>query len=388
MILKKKILLFGPIGDFGGRDIEVNIIGNAICDQYDVAIFSSIYITDNSSAVTGLKNVGFNSFEKEIYKTNLILRGLSLFFYLKNRKNKLAYAYVKNVISSLFFDFEKARKKILLNQIQEADAIIACVQLTSMYLKEAIEIAHELNKPFLVRTTGTINEFEVNSFQFLKKATCFIHHSESNADNLNKQIPLPYIIIDQCAQFEQKLLALPINECNIVYGYLGRLSEEKGILELLSFFNKTNHVKLLIAGDGPLKSEVLLAVNQLENIEYLGQSLPEDLDIFFKKIDILIIPSNEESGPLVGLEAMASAKVILSTKVGAMEERLSPTLNNFWFDNTNEQSFLDNLSQLKNLNKETYNQIAKSNRERYLDEYQFTSIKNKYNGCLTKYLNL
>ncbi|QBZ97891.1 glycosyltransferase family 4 protein [Flavobacterium sangjuense] len=385
--MKKKILLFGPIGDFGGRDIEVNIIAKAISDQYQTAVFSSIYITGNSYAIQGLKKVDFNSFEKEIYKSNWFLRVLSQVFYWKNKKKKLPYAYLKNDISNSFFDFEKVQKRILFNELKKTDAVIACVQPTSSYLKEAIEICHKLNKPFFIRTTGTIRKFEVSSFQFLKNVTCFIHHSKTNANNLNKQLPLPFVIIDQCAQFESKLLALPISNNQNIYGYLGRLSSEKGILELIRFFKNTNTGKLLIAGDGPLKKEVIEAINQTDNIEYLGQSQPEELNFFFQKISTLIIPSLEESGPLVGLEAMAAAKLVLSTRVGAMEERLANSPNNFWFDIENQQSFLDSLAQIQQLSKDEFEKIANNNREVYLADYQFTAIKEKYNNCLNQYLN-
>ena len=385
--MKKKVLLFGPIGDFGGRDIEVNIIVKAIRDQYQTAVFSSIYITDNSYAIKGLEEVEFNSFEIQIYKSNWFLRTLAQLFYWKNKKKKLPYAYLKNDISNFFFDFEKARKIILFNELKKADAVIACVQLTSSYLKEAIEICHKQNKPFFVRTTGTIRQFDINSLHFLNKVTCFIHHSESNADNFKKQLSLPFVIIDQCAPFEQELLAIPLDKNNKVYGYLGRLSIEKGILELIRFFKDLDSGKLFIAGDGPLKGEMLSLINQSKNIEYLDQIEPRDLNIFFKKISTLIIPSKEESGPLVGIEAMAAAKLILSTRVGAMAERLKNSGNDFWFDIDDQSSFFDSLAIINNLNDPEFQKIANTNREVYLAEYQFTVIKRKYTDCLNKYLN-
>ncbi|MFN3754448.1 glycosyltransferase family 4 protein [Flavobacterium sp.] len=385
--MKKKVLLFGPIGDFGGRDVEVNIIAKAISEHYQVSVFSSIYITQNSYALQGLKDVEFTSFERAIYQSNWFLRTLSKVFYLKNKKKKLPYAYLKNGVSKVLFDFEKARKKILFNELQKVDAVIACVQPTSSYLKEAVEFCHQLNKPFFIRTTGTIRPLDTNSFAFLKKVTCFIHHSENNAENLNQQLALPYVIIDQCAQFEAKFLALPLIENQNIYGYLGRLSPEKGILELIRFYQNTNNGKLLIAGDGPLKKEVLLAIKQSKNIDYIGQMQPDELTTFFQKINTLVIPSLEESGPLVGLEAMAAGKLILSTKVGAMEERLANSPNNFWFNIDDQDSFLASLAQIENLSKEDFNRIANDNREVYLADYQFTAIKDKYIHCLKQYLN-
>ena len=165
------------------------------------------------------------------------------------------------------------------------------------------------------------------------------------------------------------------------------MSIEKGILELIRFFKDLDNGKLFIAGDGPLKGEMLSLINQSKNIEYLDQIEPGDLNIFFKKISTLIIPSIEESGPLVGIEAMAAAKLILSTKVGAMAERLKNSGNDFWFDIEDQSSFFDSLAIINNLNDQEFQKIANTNREVYLAEYQFTVIKRKYTDCLNKYLN-
>jgi len=90
---------------------------------------------------------------------------------------------------------------------------------------------------------------------------------------------------------------------------------------------------------------------------------------------------------LVGIEAMAAAKLILSTKVGAMAERLKNSGNDFWFDIEDQSSFFDSLAVINNLNDPEFQKIANTNREVYLTEYQFTVIKRKYTDCLNKYLN-
>ena len=35
--MNKKVLIFGPIGDFGGRDVEVNIIAKSLNEKYNVS---------------------------------------------------------------------------------------------------------------------------------------------------------------------------------------------------------------------------------------------------------------------------------------------------------------------------------------------------------------
>ena len=385
--LKKKILFFGPIGDFGGRDIEVNIIAHAIAEQYDTKVLSTMFITEDSCAVNGICIVDFNSFDIEVYNSNWMLRILSHVFYWKNKRKKLPYAYVKNGLSKRLYDFDKPRRKILEEEIKNADAVIACVQPTSLYLKNAIEICQKLNKPFFIRTTGEVQQLNPSFFDFLKKVTCFIHHSEINAQNLNKQMPLPYAVVDQCAQLGPKLLKVPLKEYNKVYGFIGRLAPEKGILELVEFFKNVKDAKLVIAGNGIIKEDVLKAIKGQDNIEYIGLVSPDELDSFFERISVFILPSLEESGPLVGLEAMAAAKLILTTDTGAMKERLVDSANDFWFDIKNEQSFIEKIDKIKSLSNEEFLAITKGNRERYLEEYQFTSIKKKYLDCINKYVN-
>ena len=371
--MKKKVLIFGPIGDFGGRDVEVNIIAKSLKEHFEIRFFSSIYISTESYSLLDFKSPNYSSFQIELSNRFFCLNFISYLLQIKNYRKKIKpYAFVKNKLSKKLINFRKHKLEILQHEVEMADVIIVCAQLTSKYLKEIVNFSSDYKKPCMVRTTGTIRPFNKSDFEFLKQVTQFIHHSEKNASNLNTIYDLPYTIIDQCALDDSKLLALSIaKEKPLRFGFLGRLSIEKGIIELVDFFSNQLEYKLLIAGNGPLLNQVI----DKKNIEYIGQVEPQSLPIFFEKIDVLIISSHEESGPLVGLEAMAAGKIIVSTDVGAMKDRLIDTKNNFWFD-------LQNISELKNifekLNTLDLESISNSNRENYIKEYQFKSIQDKY----------
>jgi len=92
----------------------------------------------------------------------------------------------------------------------------------------------------------------------------------------------------------------------------------------------------------------------------------------------LVIPSHEEAGPLVGIEAMAAGKLIFSTKVGAMAQRLYNTENDFWFDINKEQSFLQLIERVKNIKPEGIKVIREKNRKIYLENYSIEKISNEY----------
>lgn len=371
--MKKKVLIFGPIGDFGGRDVEVNIIAKSLKEYFEIRFFSSIYISAESYSLLDLRSPNYSSFQIELSNRFFWLKFISYLLQVKNHKKKLRpYAFVKNKLSKKLFNFRKHKLEILQHEVEMADVIIVCGQLTSKYLKEIVNYSSDYKKPCMVRTTGTINPFKKSDFEFLNQVSRFIHHSEKNASNLNTIYDLPYTVIDQCALNDSKLLALPIaKEKPLRFGFLGRLSIEKGIIELVDFFSNQLEYNLLIAGNGPLLNQVI----NKKNIEYIGQVEPQNLPFFFEKIDVLIISSHEESGPLVGLEAMAAGKIIVSTDVGAMKDRLLGTKNNFWFDLQDINTLRNIFEKLEALDLES---ISICNRENYIKEYQFNSIQDKY----------
>lgn len=384
--MDKKILIVGPIGDFGGRDVEVNIIANALEEITVVTVLSTIYMSKKSFSIQDLRNTKWTSIEKQLYKKNIFLRVLSKISKYFNRGNKLAYGYINNSLSKKIFNLNAHYAQILSTQIIKANVVIVCAQLSTRYLKEIVECSKLNNIPVMVRTTGTIRDISASKANFLKQVNLFIHHSEANAQNLNKQIPLPYTIIDQCAILEHQLLNIPIHfKEPLRYGYLGRLSEEKGVIPITKYFLGNNN-PFIIAGDGAQKKELLKLIDQQSNIEYIGLVKSDEIADFFKKIDILIISSYEESGPLVGLEAMAAGKIIISTNVGAMEERLQKNDNSFWFKIENIDSFDYCVKQINDLSLDNLTLLGSNLRKIYLKKYTKSHIKAVYQNTIKQFL--
>ena len=383
--MKKRILIAGPIGDFGGRDVEVNIIARVLEEDYTVKVLSTIYMTHESYALQNLKMANWDTIPKMIYEHHIGLRNLSRFSKFFNKGKDDAHAYLLNSLSRKVVDFDKLYLEILQSEILQSDIVLLCVQLSSKFLPEIVIFCNQNNIPCLVRTTGTIRKVSDIDIDFLKKVTLFIHHSEANAANLNEQIALPYVTIDQCALTEENLLSLEAQlEKPLRFGYLGRLSEEKGILPVTRFFAQTD-LPFVIAGDGPQRQELSALIDARPNCTYLGLLSNEDITTFFNQIDVLVIPSYEESGPLVGLEAMAAGKLIVSTKVGAMEERLDG-FENYWFAIENISSLQACINQINQLSLEEYKQKALQLKNKYLRQYSLEAIALKYKNLLSTIL--
>ena len=104
-------------------------------------------------------------------------------------------------------------------------------------------------------------------------------------------------------------------EGEICIGYLGRLSHEKNVLNMVRAVKKLilegKRINLRIAGTGPLLKRLKKAEN--ERIRVLGYV--EDAPSFYRSIDIFILPSKLEAQPITILEAMASGLPIIASDV-------------------------------------------------------------------------
>ena len=383
--MKKKILIIGSIADFGGREIEVKNIIDSLSSDYGVKLFSNVSMTEKSMALVG-KNFQWTSLYKELYNSNFLIKGLAWLNKNWNQSDLPSYLLVSNKVSALFFDFNKENKSILNKQIASVDAVLFCGVFTNGYLKVIIDFCLELNKPFIFRTTGTITEIPNEVEKEIQKSNLIFVHSTSNAVVFKGDYFKNITVVDQSALLEKSLITIGINETKeLKFGFIGRFSNEKGILELLDIFKAINE-RLIVAGGGPLQNQVESICVENNNLDYLGEIKANEIDVFFEKIDVLIIPSYEEAGPLVGIEAMAAGKLIISTRVGAMMERLKDTQNNFWFDINNENSLLEIIESINQKSPETIKSIREINREKYLKNYSFNNIKKQYLEAFAKIL--
>jgi glycosyltransferase involved in cell wall biosynthesis len=115
---------------------------------------------------------------------------------------------------------------------------------------------------------------------------------------------------------------------------IGRLSAEKGLdvfIEMASRISRDyQKVKFLIVGDGPLLSECMRKVADLElqgRVIFTGHR--NDINDIYGAIDVLAITSSTEGLPNVLLEAFANGKPVVATKVGGIPEIVSHGTNGF-----------------------------------------------------------
>lgn len=111
----------------------------------------------------------------------------------------------------------------------------------------------------------------------------------------------------------------------VVFGTVGRLVPVKDHRTLLKAFARARqtakNIRLEILGNGPLSSELSALAESLgvsESVRFHGSHL--DVPAFLRRIDVFVLCSLSEGLPLTVLEAMAAARPIIGTSVGAIPE--------------------------------------------------------------------
>ena len=93
--------------------------------------------------------------------------------------------------------------------------------------------------------------------------------------------------------------------------FAGRLAAEKNITAILQAAAALPDIRFVLAGDGPLRSDVENAARRHPNIDYRGWVAHDDLLGLMDESQMLLLPSHVESFGTVALEAMARRRLAL-----------------------------------------------------------------------------
>jgi glycosyltransferase involved in cell wall biosynthesis len=105
--------------------------------------------------------------------------------------------------------------------------------------------------------------------------------------------------------------------------YFGRLSPEKGIDDLLRAMQKVPQMRLIVAGDGPQRGELLelSAALGLSNVDFVGQVGRVQRDSLISQSQFTVLPSHayETLGKTI-LESYAEGRAVVASDLGSRRE--------------------------------------------------------------------
>lgn len=189
--------------------------------------------------------------------------------------------------------------------------------------------------------------------------------------------------------FENFSITKPFSQRDNIIGYIGRLSEEKGILNFVSalpgILQENNNLKIYIIGDGPLNEQIrakLVQSNILKNVILTGWIPHNELTYYLNELRVLILPSNTEGLSNIMLESMACGTPVLSTPVGAIPDFITDGKTGFLMENNSPEYIEKNV--IRSLNSPNIEEIIINALDLLKREFTFESAVKRYSGILKK----
>jgi glycosyltransferase involved in cell wall biosynthesis len=170
-------------------------------------------------------------------------------------------------------------------------------------------VAARTGKPYVVQVWGTDVELARRAPQLargvLRGARLVIAASSALADNARELGATRVEVIPSGVDLPEEV-GEEADPPEVLYA--GRLSPEKGVLELVA---AASDLDLVVVGDGPLRARVPQA---------RGFVPPEELHRLYGRAAVVACPSRREGFGVVCLEAMAHGRPVVASAVGGLKD--------------------------------------------------------------------
>jgi glycosyltransferase involved in cell wall biosynthesis len=192
-------------------------------------------------------------------------------------------------------------------------------------------------------TTGKLSSsYEMDALSWADAITSISKEAQDHYTKLGFKVHLVPNAIDMSSlpKKEERLY-----EKQIIFA--GRLSKEKGILDVIEMSSKLpQEMHLLILGSGPEEEKVRAVTKVRPNVHFLGYIPKERTISLIRGSDVLIQPSLVEGISSTLLEAMACKTPILATGVGGNKELLEHEKSGIVIEPNLPQKILDGIMEL------------------------------------------
>jgi glycosyltransferase involved in cell wall biosynthesis len=166
---------------------------------------------------------------------------------------------------------------------------------------------------------------------------------------------------------------------------IGRVVQEKGFDLVINSFAEVliqfPKARLIIAGDGPAKSELEKQVKDLNvshAVKFVGWVSPEDIPRLINSCSVIIVPSRwEEPFGLVALQAAQMSRPVIAAQVGGLPEIVVHNKTGLLFEKDNHSSLMEKINFLLG-NPETAIQMGTKAQMKAIEDFGFDSFVGEY----------
>lgn len=378
--MKKITILCLHLG-YGGIEMAVSNLANMLADNYKIEIVSfyniygkPVYDLNKKIDVKFLYEGGPN---REEFKTSL--KKFRLIKVIKEGIKAIKILYLK--------------KKLMVNYIKSCDSdliISTRVEITELlsknYKGDAIVISqehshHNNNQKYINRIIKSLKN--IDYFMPVSKKLTKFYKNRVKGDTKVMYSPL---CVDFIPEKESKK-----GDKNIVS--IGRLSKEKGYLDLIDVFklinDKDKECKLHIIGDGSEKSKIESKIKALNLNDFVTLYGYKDKDFIREKLNnmsLYLMTSYEESFGLVLLEASSYGipSISFSSAEGATEI-INNDVDGYIINDRNKEEMANRALELLD-NKKKLAIFGHEARVK-CEDYSYESVKEKWLGIIESILN-
>ena len=373
--MKKITILCLHLG-YGGIEVAVSNLANMLCNNYNVEIVSiyniygkPVYDINKKVTIKYLYDGGPNKkeFKESLKKLQLIKtlkEGIKSIKILKIKKNSMKN-YIENCDSDIIIS-----TRIEITEI-----------LSKYYKGKGILISqehahHNNNKDYINRVIKSLKNIDY-FMPVSRKLTKFYKNKVKG----NTKVMYSPLCVDYIPDKETKK-----NNKNIVS--IGRLSPEKGCLDLIDVFNlihkEDSECVLHIIGDGEEKikmQEKIKNLNLNDSVVLYGYKDKEFIREKLNDMSLYLMTSYEESFGLVLLEASAFAipSIAFSSAEGACEI-INNNVDGYIIEDRNKEEMKEKVLELLN----DKQKLALFGHEAKIkcNEYSYEVVKEKWLGII------
>lgn len=168
--------------------------------------------------------------------------------------------------------------------------------------------------------------------------------------------------------------------------YVGRLSAEKGVINLIDAVSQVSFdYELKIVGDGIEKKNLMERVDvlNLQNKIFFEGS-QSDIKKYLADCSIFILPTLWESFGLSLVEAMAYGRVCIANPVGGVPEIIEDGINGFLSENSSAESLKNKLEEAVSMLE--YSEDIRKNARKTAERFSISRACNKFKQTYTELL--